>query len=124
MNEIKFTEQISDYKIIRQSEIIVFNNSEITIEIAIKDEEPLMLKINFKNNKDIKHFNIDRKIDGKTMIITFENLKEPNSTFGFFEPMELAKSDTGDVLYFNCTITTFSNEEGNRIIKYSFLIKE
>lgn len=124
MNEIKFTEQISDYKIIRQSEIIVFNNSEITIEIAIKDEEPLILKINFKNNKDIKHFNIDRKIDGKTMIITFENLKEPNSTFGFFEPMELAKSDTGDVLYFNCTITTFSNEEGNRIIKYSFLIKE
>ena len=49
MNEIKFTEQISDYKIIRQSEIIVFNNSEITIEIAIKDEEPLILKINFKN---------------------------------------------------------------------------
>ena len=58
------------------------------------------------------------------MILTFENLKEPTSTLGFFEPMELAKSDSGDVLYFNCTITTFSNDEGNRLVKYSFLVKE
>lgn len=124
MKEIKFSEKISDYKIIKQSEIIVFNNSEITIEIAIQDEDPLILRINFKDNKDIKHFNVVRNIEGKTMILTFENLKEPTSTLGFFEPMELAKSDSGDVLYFNCTITTFSNDEGNRLVKYSFLVKE
>lgn len=124
MKEIKFSEKISDYKIIKQSEIIVFNNSEITIEIAIQDEDPLILRINFNDNKDIKHFNVVRNIEGKTMILTFENLKEPTSTLGFFEPMELAKSDCGDVLYFNCTITTFSNDEGNRLVKYSFLVKE
>lgn len=124
MKDIKFKEQISDYKILKKSEIIIFNNSEVTIEIDIEGEDALILIIKFKDNKEIKGCNVDRKIDGRTMVLTFENLQEPNSTFGFFEPMQLATSDSGDALYFNCIIITYNDTEGNRLIKYSFLTKD
>ncbi len=123
---ISFKEKIGDYIIIKSGEIIVNKDSLITIEISDEGGEPLLLKIEFLNQGG-RIASISQEVNETTQTLKFLNFEQDNMVNGLFEPVEIGTLDeNGQIhtLYFNCLIHTISSKDGNRIFKYSFLIKE
>lgn len=117
-----FTEYIGDFEIIRHSEIIIYNNKEVSIEL-IENNDPLVLKIQFQN-KGGRVSSIVEELKDNVLTFNFINFERENSLGGIFEPMEVGKFGNGDVLFFNCIVYTLNSKEGSRVLRYSFLKKK
>lgn len=121
--ERNFTERIGDYKIIHRGSIIVFRNETVRIALSEDQADPLLLEIRFENNSEGKS-DIKNEIDGNTMIFRMMNFNSSNGVVGIFEPFEVAKSDDGSIIYFNCILKTYNGKDGNRLLTYSFLMRD
>lgn len=125
MINLKFKEKIGDYTIIKQGEFIV--NKDNCISIEISDEgEPVTLKIEFSNQGG-RTSSISQEVNGNLQTLKIINFEQNNSISGLFEPIEIGSIDdngTTHILYFNCVVHTINIKDGNRLFKYSFLIKE
>ena len=116
---VDFIESIGDFTILKQSEIIVYNDSEINIELR-ENDKPLVLKIYFVN-KGGRKSSVLEEVNDNTLSLKFVNFEKENSLGGIFEPLRVGILDNGEILYFNCVIYTLNASEGNRLLKYSFL---
>lgn len=121
--ERNFTERIGDYKIVHRGSIIVFRNETVRITLAEDQADPLILEIRFENDSEGKS-DIKNEIDGNTMIFRMMNFNSSNGVVGIFEPFEVAKSDDGSIIYFNCILKTYNGKDGNRLLTYSFLMRD
>lgn len=122
---LNFKEKIGDYSIIKQGDIIVSKDNRISFEIS-DEGDPLILRIEFVNQGG-RTSSVSQEIDGNIQTLKIINFKEDNSINGLFEPAEIGTMyNNGNkcTLYFNFTVHTINSKEGNRIFKYSFLIKE
>ena len=119
---VDFIESIGDFTILKQSEIIVYNDSEINIELR-ENDKPLVLKIYFVN-KGGRKSSVLEEVNDNTLSLKFVNFEKENSLGGIFEPLRVGILDNGEILYFNCVIYTLNASEGNRFLKYSFLKKK
>lgn len=119
--ELNFKEKMGEFTLIQHSEIITYNDKDITI-ILNGNDETLQLKIKFKNQGG-RVSKMKNCIDGDTLTIEFLNFEQPNSMSGVFEPIQLGIINNID-LYFNCAIYTLNAKDGNRLVKYSFWTKE
>lgn len=121
--ERNFTERIGDYKIVHRGSIIVFRNETVRITLAEDQADPLILEIRFENDSEGKS-DIKHEIDGNTMTFRMMNFNSSNGVVGIFEPFEVAKSDDGSIIYFNCILKTYNGKDGNRLLTYSFLMRD
>lgn len=119
---MEFVEYIEGYKIIRHGEIIVYNDNEVRIEL-IDGDEPIILKIQFRNQGG-RVSSISQEVEGDTLVMKFINFERDNSIGGVFEPIQIGKISETEYLYFSCVIHTLNSNDGNRLLKYSFLKKQ
>lgn len=117
-----FTEYIGDFEIIKHSEIIIYNDKEVSIEL-IEDNAPLVLKIRFQN-KGGRTSSITEELKDNVLTFNFINFERENSLGGLFEPIEVGRFGNDDVLFFNCVVYTLNSKEGSRVLRYSFLKKK
>lgn len=118
-----FQEKIGDYNIIHRGQVIVFRNETVKISFTEDNANPLILEIRFENDSEGKT-DIKNDISGDTMTFRMMNFNSPNGVIGIFEPFEVAKSDDGSIIYFNCFVKTYNDKDGNRLLTYSFLTRE
>ena len=114
--EIK--ERIGDYVVIKSGEIAIFNNTPI--EINISDSNTICIRIEFEYGNE--KFSIQEYLNKTTHKLKFSNMCI-NSICGTFEPIDIAKLDSGEILYIIANVIMFDDKKGNGLLKYSLLTK-
>lgn len=116
---IEFTEYNGNFEIVRQSEIIIYNDNEVSIELR-DNSDILILKIQFQNRGG-RVSSIEQKLNENILTFQFINFEKEDSLGGIFEPIKICELNNGTFLYFNCLVYTVNTKDGYRVLKYSFL---
>ncbi len=118
---IDIKEEIGSYTIIRNGSFIIYNNETVKFNFEEDGSDPMYLEIRFLSDDSGKS-DISQEIVDNTMVIKMVNFTR--GITGMFEPVEVAKSDDGSIIYLSLILRTFDAKDGNRLLHYSFLTRK
>lgn len=116
-------EQVGDFIVLEHREITVFKNNEINISLFGNNENPLKLRIVFKDDKE-KVGKIMKDVDYDILTLTFCHHNTKFTYGGFPEPLDIGTTKDGKPIYFSCSINFVDTSVGYIIFNYTFWEKE
>lgn len=120
--DLNFIEKVGDYTILRTSEIIVYNNSTIRLEL-IEGGVASPILFRFIGEEETKPVIRQNVMDG-ALVFDFVNTDKAPGIFGIFEPTEIAVSDyEKTTIYLSCVLVSLKMDKGCKLFKYSILSK-
>ncbi|OUP31671.1 hypothetical protein B5F24_16450 [Bacteroides clarus] len=119
MENLVFKEKIGDYTIIKNGEILVYNDEAVDIELIGK-KSCITLRAMFvqENNSNPR---IEMKSDKNILTIKFVDINKDCDVAGITTPTEIGHLEGGEALYFYCSVFTVNAKIGYRFFKYAFL---
>lgn len=118
MENLVFEEKIGGYTIIKNGEILVYNDEAVEIELIDKKSR-ITLRAMFvqENNSNPR---IEIKSDEDILTIKFVDIDKDCDASGT-TPTEVGYLEGGEALYFYCSVFTVNAKIGYRFFKYAFL---
>lgn len=119
MENLVFKEKIGDYTIIKNGEILVYNDETVDIEL-IRKKSCITLRAMFVQEDNSRPY-ITEELNKNTLIMKFVNSNRDYSVSGITTPIEIGYLEGGETLYFYCSVFTVNAKIGYRFFKYAFL---